>query len=147
VNLLKILTVITAVIFFGGSAFAAETNSTNPLTLVNAERSSAGLLKLKSDRRLEKAAKAHAQDMAKFNFISHTGSNGSDLRKRLKRAGYKPCYGAENLALATKSWPDTVEKWMESSGHKTNILDKRAASVGFWQVDKRYWVMVVGKKC
>jgi uncharacterized protein YkwD len=83
----------------------------------------------------------------KFNFISHTGSNGSDLRKRLKRAGYKPCYGAENLALATKSWPDTVEKWMESSGHKTNILDKRAASVGFWQVDKRYWVMVVGKKC
>ena len=119
----------------------------SPLSLINAERSAVGLTKLKYNKRLEKAATAHSKDMARFDFISHTGSNGSDLRKRLRRAGYKFCYGAENLALGTKSWSDTVNAWMTSPKHEANILDYRASSVGVAQVGEKYWVMVVGKKC
>ena len=63
---------------------------------------SGGRAALVYDMRLEAAARAHGQDMAARGFFSHTGSDGSDIGDRLRRAGYAFCFGAENIAAGNR---------------------------------------------
>jgi uncharacterized protein YkwD len=109
------------------------------LCLVNGERADRGLAPLSGNARLADAATAYAQDLVAGQYFSHTGRDGSGVLERIKRSGYVPRGAAyvlgENLAwgsgaLATPG--AIVNAWMNSPGHRDNILnpDFREMGVG-----------------
>ena len=113
---------------------------------INAYRKSAGLAALSTDGKLTKAAKAHACDMAAMGKHSHVGSNGSDLVKRLRSAGYKFRSANENVGKFGKS--NAAQWWYNSSGHRANMLSPKIRDVGLAVAlgpdNQFYWVMVGG---
>ena len=70
------------------------------------------------------AAKIHARDMAKQERMSHTGSDGSNPIERAKRVGYGSSWVGENVAVSQWTVDQVMAEWMESRGHRGNILGK-----------------------
>jgi uncharacterized protein YkwD len=107
------------------------------LCLVNQQRSSRGLKPLKANRRLAKAAVGHARDMVGDGYFSHDSADGRSFVDRIRNAGYIaprafPSLG-EDLAWGsgTLGTPrEIVESWMESPGHRANILDRKFREAG-----------------
>ena len=105
--------------------------------LLNVERRQHGLRPLDLNKKLSRAARAHAKDMTRRNYFSHTSLNGSSFLDRIRRTGYlsnaHAWMAGENLAwgsghLATPRL--TVRAWMNSPGHRHNILTGRFSSIG-----------------
>ena len=99
--------------------------------LTNAQRTANGCKALRTDSRLTAAARAHSTDMVKAGFFSHTGSDGSNFVTREVRAGY-PRNGAsaENIAWGYRTPAQVVTGWMNSAGHRKNILNCTSTAVG-----------------
>lgn len=99
-------------------------------------------------RQLADAAAAHAQDLQGCGSLSHTGCNGSELRQRLERAGYGFRMAAENLALCACDAAEVVRLWMQSEGHRRNLLNAEAREIGGATLQDRdgrdVWVLVLG---
>lgn len=91
----------------------------------NAERRRAGCPEVRPDRRLTAAAQAHASDMAEHGYFAHRGRDGSDFADRIRAQGH-PRPGAENLAQGQRSAAEVVAAWMDSPGHRRNILDRKS---------------------
>jgi uncharacterized protein YkwD len=107
------------------------------LCLVNAQRRSRGLRPLKINRRLSKAARRHAADMAKHNYFSHTSRNGASFIDRIRRTGYlrgaRSWMVGENIAWGggSRGTPRAiVRSWMNSPGHRANILSASFRAIG-----------------
>ena len=109
------------------------------LCLLNAERTSRGLGRLRSDRQLAKAARRFSAHMVRERFFGHVSPAGSTLSSRVRggtsylRGPVRTWSLGENLAwgageLATPR--NIVRGWMESRGHRANILDGRFRHVG-----------------
>jgi len=97
--------------------------------LVNAERAKAGCAPMTSDSRLAKAAAGHSADMSQRNYFSHTTPEGVTFDQRIKAAGYsRP--GAENIAKGSTTASQTMTMWMNSSGHRANILNCNLTKIG-----------------
>lgn len=101
------------------------------LELVNAARAQArrcGTRELAAARpvrwsaSLERAAAAHARDMAAHATMSHAGSDGSTPAQRVARAGYAWSAVAENVAAGQRDAAGVVRSWLESPGHCTNLM-------------------------
>ncbi|MGP3985842.1 CAP domain-containing protein [Streptomyces sp. 3N207] len=108
--------------------------------LVNEERQKAGCKPVTADAKLTKAAQAHSEDMAEHSNMSHTGSDGSSPDDRIERAGYSWSTYGENVAYGYSSPESVMEGWMNSSGHRANILncDFKEIGVGHAQPG-HYW--------
>lgn len=117
------------------------------LAAVNAERQANGRAPLVWDGKLERAAAAHAQDMAQKGYFSHTAPNGSTMSDRIKQARYQACFAAENIAQGQRSLAAVMQSWMNSRGHRQNILNRKARAVGLAQAPGNSWVMVLGAPC
>lgn len=100
------------------------------LSAINAERQQRGMAALSPDPRLSEAALAHACDSAARNRMGHEGSDGSDLGDRVERQGYDFRAIAENVAAGYRTPTSVVQGWMNSSGHRRNILTRNARDVG-----------------
>jgi uncharacterized protein YkwD len=109
------------------------------LCLVNAERTSHGMRALKFNARLEKAASAYSRQMVAHHFFDHVSPSGTGIVTRLRRVRYITPRIAwsigENIAWGegTLGTPEaTVDAWMNSPGHRANILSSsfREAGVG-----------------
>ena len=108
------------------------------LCLVNEERTSRGLGKLKTVKSLEAAADAYAKRMVRERFFEHTSPDGGTFLSRIKRTSYlrgsvKRWSVGENIAWGTgsRATPEgIVEAWMASAGHKRNILNARYTELG-----------------
>jgi hypothetical protein len=98
--------------------------------LINAERTKKGLPPLAIDIRLQEAAVSHSEDMANNDFFSHTGSDGSSLIDRLERAGYPWHRAGENIAAGLSNPASAVAGWMDSPGHRANILNPSYEQLG-----------------
>lgn len=98
--------------------------------LTNTERSKAGLSPLKFNPVLGAAAQKHSVDMALNDFFGHTGSTGSQLGDRISSEGYKWSYCAENVYAGGSTPEDAVQGWMNSTGHRDNILSPNATEIG-----------------
>ncbi|MCA2216733.1 CAP domain-containing protein [Jidongwangia harbinensis] len=109
----------------GNPAFEAEV-----LSLVNRERTSAGCPAVTSDDRLVAAARAHSADMATRNYFSHTTPDGVPFATRITRAGYRWSGAGENIAQAQRTPAAVMASWMNSSGHKANILNCDFTNLG-----------------
>jgi uncharacterized protein YkwD len=116
--------------------------------LINQERTSRGLSVLALDPRLMAAAQAHSQDMASRNFFDHIGSDGSNPGDRITRQGYQWLFFAENLACEYVAPEDVVQGWLESSGHRANMLAPEPEHIGVGVADEPgtdctpYWTAV-----
>lgn len=107
------------------------------LCLVNAERTRRGLPRLRENDRLEQAADQHSRDMVSRDFFAHDTPAGSSPSDRIKSAGYlRGARGwsvGENIAYGTGHFatPQSIVKsWMNSAGHKRNILHRGFSEIG-----------------
>lgn len=91
--------------------------------LINAERVSAGCDPLQVNSKLVAAAQGHSEDMAIYDFFSHTGSNGSSAGQRIAAQGYSYSTWGENIAAGYSTATSAVNGWMDSEGHRNNILN------------------------
>ncbi|MBO8187534.1 CAP domain-containing protein [Streptomyces spirodelae] len=108
--------------------------------LVNKERAKAGCKPVTVDARLTKAAEAHSEDMAEHSNMSHTGSDGSSPDERIERAGYSWSTYGENVAYGYSSPESVMEGWMNSSGHRANILNCDFKEIGVSHAQPgHYW--------
>lgn len=107
------------------------------LCLLNRVRAAHGMRKLRSNRRLAKAARGHATDMVRRDYFAHNSLSGLSFAARIKRAGYmKRAHRwlvGENLGqgTGTKATPRAIARaWMRSPAHRRNILQRRFREVG-----------------
>ncbi|MGK5639426.1 CAP domain-containing protein [Streptomyces sp. URMC 126] len=103
------------------------------LALTNVHRTAAGLRPLDGDPRLTAAAQAHSADMAARGYHSHTAPDGGRPWDRAVAAGCVHRSIGENIACGQRSPAEVVEGWMNSPGHRANILtpDFTHLGVGF----------------
>lgn len=117
---------------------------------INAYRQKHGLKPLKIDAALTAAAKAHSRDLAKWDRISHFGSDGSNPWDRVKRTGYNARVAAENVGTGQVTFDEVMKGWKESPGHNKNLLLSDAVHMGIALVHeqktefKTFWTLVVG---
>ncbi len=126
--------------------------------LVNQERVKAGLWPLAVSSALTQAARAHNADMITNNFFGHYSSDGRDPGQRAADAGFRQ-YGwgaafvGENIAGGYLSPQAVVEGWLNSAGHRANILnpDYREIGVGYTEDPKcqlfcNFWTQDFGSQ-
>ncbi len=119
---------------------------------INAYRKSKGLKPLKLDAELTTAARAHAQDLAKWDRISHYGSDGSNPWDRVKRTGYNAKLAAENVGTGQASFAEVMKGWQDSPGHNKNLLQAEAQHMGIALIQdpktefKTFWTLVIGSR-
>ncbi|PWW54273.1 CAP domain-containing protein [Actinokineospora spheciospongiae] len=115
------------------------------LALVNDERATAGCDPLAPDDRLTAAAQAHAVDMSANDYFSHVSQDGRSFVDRSRATGH-PDPAAENIAKGQRTAEDVMRAWMDSPGHRANILDcdLKTLGVGF-TAEGHYWVQDFGR--
>lgn len=100
------------------------------ITLTNAERAAAGLPPLSPDPLLTNAAQAHSADMVARAFYAHTSPDGSEPWHRAAAAGSTRRSIGENIACGQRSADEVVRGWMNSPGHRANILKPGFTHIG-----------------
>ena len=154
---LRLLTALTAVtvalLALAGSASAGTARCANATTLpgqaservlaeatvclVNRERTRRGMRSLRVNSRLSRAALSHTEDMVEKRYFEHVSKSGADVVDRILSTGYLRRVSSwlvgENLAWGTNSLStprQTVVNWMNSPGHRANILKRRFREIG-----------------
>jgi uncharacterized protein YkwD len=100
------------------------------LDKVNAARRKAGAPPLRSDPLLEKAAQKHAEDMLARGYFAHESPSGTTVKERAREAGYEWRTIGENIAEGQFTVDEVMDTWMESPGHRRNILDPAFTEIG-----------------
>ena len=98
------------------------------VALVNAERAKYGLSALKVDSRVQQAAQVRAKETVQS--FSHTRPNGSSFSTALTEAGVSYIRSGENIAYGQSTPQQVVQAWMNSSGHRANILNESFTTIG-----------------
>ena len=109
----------------GLSQFEAEV-----VRLVNIERQKAGLHPLQASVELSNVARKKSEDMAKNNYFSHTSPTYGSPFDMMKSFGIKYNTAGENIAKGQLTPQSVVNAWMNSSGHRANILNSRFNKIG-----------------
>ena len=108
------------------------------IRLVNGKRRSAGCPELIWDRKVARVAMNHSADMASRNFFDHTNPDGKGPFGRLKEARVDFSGAAENIAVGPKTGREAFDTWMQSPGHRKNMLDSRFTRHGLGRVKDRW---------
>lgn len=119
----------------------------NLLNEHNSERLVSGLAVLGVNAKLCQAAQAHADWMAANKKMSHTGDGGSTVSTRVSKAGYVWATVGENIAWGQGSSSEVFTAWMNSNGHRANILNSRYREIGIGLTNSPngpYWAVVFG---
>src|SRR5688572_17626917 len=111
--------------------YATNTTISGLLEETNAQRSSGSIGALALNDKLSSAAQAKAEDMAARNYWSHNTPEGNPPWVFFSNAGYDYKAAGENLAYGFDSSNATVVAWMNSEGHRANILNNSFTEVGF----------------
>ena len=118
--------------------------------LTNRERKRKGIDKLSFNSKLQKAAQSHADDMDRTGrYLAHDSSDGRVLRDRVDAVDYDWSYISENAAVGQASPKAVVQSWMNSPGHRANMLDPEIQEIGVgYAIDdvsgRPYWVQNFG---
>jgi len=118
---------------------------------VNQERTKQGLKTLNCDSIAAQVAHQYSQYMCNAGFFSHFGPDGSTPSSRLKAAGATFIGCGENIAAGQPTPQMVMQSWMNSSGHKANILSTKWSHIGVGYVScsggmKHYWTQDFLKK-
>jgi len=101
------------------------------LQLVNAERRKTGAPAVCLNDKLTRAAAVHTADMVRTGRLSHQGSDGSWPADRVTRQGYSWRAVGENIAAGQRDAQEVVRSWMNSPGHRRNILNPAYKNMGY----------------
>jgi len=121
------------------------------VSYTNDARARNGLRALTANARLMEAARIHAAQMAAYQQAAHTisGAKYPTMQSRLDAVGYAYSGAAENVAWNQRTAGEVVASWMNSSGHRANMLDPSFTEMGAaMAVSARgepYWVQVFGR--
>jgi uncharacterized protein (TIGR03000 family) len=99
------------------------------LKLINAERDKAGLEPLKTDPKLNRAARSHSLNMAKQNILEHV-LDGKGSADRIKDSGYRLRTFGENCGVGSRTPAAAIQMWLNSPPHKENILTAEFTETG-----------------
>jgi uncharacterized YkwD family protein/spore coat assembly protein SafA len=98
--------------------------------LVNVERSKHGLPALKSNWELSRVARYKSQDMINKNYFSHTSPTYGSPFKMMESFGIRYSAAAENIAYGQRTPSEVMNGWMNSPGHRANILSPSYTQIG-----------------
>jgi uncharacterized protein YkwD len=116
------------------------------VTATNAERARHGLSPLSVDARLARVAQAHSADMVRRHYFAHANPEGQQVWDRAAVVGYAYRRIAENIAAGQRTPEEVMEGWMDSPGHRANILDAELTQIGVGRADGGpygiYWTQV-----
>lgn len=119
------------------------------LDLVNQERAKNGLSKLTLSNEMTHVATMKAQDMRDKNYFSHNSPTYGSPFEMLQQFGIKYSYAGENIAGGQQSAQAVMTDWLNSSGHRANILNKNYTEIGIGYVKGgqygTYWVQLFRK--
>jgi uncharacterized protein YkwD len=115
------------------------------IELTNRHRQDNGCPPLTPNDKLHASALGHSVDMATRNYFSHTSLDGSSMRDRIERQGYAWRMLAENIAAGYRTPESVVEGWMNSPGHRANILNCGLTEIGVGH-HQRYWTQNFGTR-
>ncbi|MGD8451763.1 MAG: CAP domain-containing protein [Phycisphaerae bacterium] len=127
----------------------AETWAAEVLQLVNEERAANGLAPVTANATLTAQAEQYACEMVYYDFFAHVNPvTGSTLPDRSEEFGYVYQVIGENLAAGPRTPSDVMTAWMNSEGHRENILDPRFTELGVGVREggeyDLYWVQEFG---
>ncbi len=128
-----------------GASFAASASADSNLALI---RSSQGLPRLRADARLERAALEQSAYMARTGRMSHTARYG--FAARMREGGVEGA-AAENIAHGGMEQGKLFSMWMNSAGHRRNMLNPQFTRCGLASVEeaggtgRKYWTLVLGQ--
>lgn len=144
---LELIFLFNAFYVYPVSNFLASILPTVLIEETNTRRESQNLTSLKVNSLLEKAAQMKADDMATRGYFSHATPDGKTPWYFLDKAGYVFSMAGENLAVNFFDSKDVAEAWMNSEGHRANILSSNyteigiAAAQGIYQGKKTVFVV------
>lgn len=122
----------------GVSAYEQEV-----IRLVNIERSKQGLKSLTYDWQLSRVARYKSQDMKDKGYFSHTSPTYGSPFEMMKSFGISYRTAGENIAKGQRTPSEVVNAWMNSSGHRANILNSSFTKIGVGYVkDGNYWTQM-----
>ncbi|MGD7055204.1 CAP domain-containing protein [Sutcliffiella horikoshii] len=115
--------------------------------LTNAEREKQGLAPLELDVELSKVAKDKSKDMQQNNYFSHNSPTHGSPFDMMKKYGIQYNTAGENIAQGQQSPEEVVNAWMNSEGHRANIMNENFTHIGVGHVEEgNYWTqMFIGK--
>ena len=124
------------------------------LRLTNEFRAENGLSPLKANSELDQTAQKYSQTMATGDFFSHTGKDNSTPWSRAEKEGYKARTMGENIAVGQRSPQQVVQGWIDSPGHRRNMLNPNFTElgVGYFNLENdtgkvnynTYWTQLFG---
>ncbi len=109
---------------------ASQTQAQAVLNLVNAKRSKQGLKPLQLDSTLNQVATAKAKDMAENGYFSHDSPRYGSPFDMMRTFGIDYKSAGENIAAGQKTANDVMQSWMNSAGHRANILNANYTHLG-----------------
>ena len=110
------------------------------LDLVNVERQKAGLSPLKMDETLRNVARTKSQDMQTNHYFDHNSPTYGSPFDMMKKFGVSYTMAGENIAMGQKTPEEVVTAWMNSPGHRANILKPGYTFIGVGYVaNGNYW--------
>lgn len=115
------------------------------LALTNAARAGDGDAPLRCDVLMTTVARAHSQDMCDRRYFSHTNLDGLSPFQRMQAAGVSYTTAAENIAQGQRTAEEVHTSWMNSPGHRTNILNGAYGRIGIGLAEcsgRMYWTQV-----
>ncbi len=115
----------------GVLAYATNVSQAGLLSATNVQRANNGVAALSANGLLNAAAQAKANDMVNRNYWSHQTPDGQQPWVFIVNAGYQYLAAGENLAYGYMTSAAAVTGWMNSPGHKANLLSTNYTEVGF----------------
>jgi uncharacterized protein YkwD len=100
------------------------------LNEINQFRAQNGLPPVRLNAKLNQAAQGYSEEMARDGHFSHTSLDGTTFGQRIRRTGYQPGPATENIAKGQKSPHDAVQAWINSPGHRANLLNPDVTEIG-----------------
>ncbi|HUP48603.1 MAG TPA: CAP domain-containing protein [Thermoanaerobaculia bacterium] len=118
-----------------GVLSAAEITIESVIAEMNLQRAASGLPPLRQDDRLDRAADMRMRDMEELQYWAHVAPDGRSPFATLRPTGYDFRYAGENLASGFETAEVLVQSWMESKGHRENILSPLYRDCGVAVID------------
>ncbi len=114
--------------------------------LVNIERKKAGLTELKHNWELSRVARYKSEDMRDKGYFAHNSPTYGTPFQMMKSFGISYRTAGENIAKGQTTPAAVVNAWMNSSGHRANILNSSFTEIGVGYASGNYWTqMFIGK--
>lgn len=112
------------------STTSVNTQENEVVRLVNIERAKNGLQALKANWQVARVARYKSQDMANKGYFSHTSPTYGSPFKMMESFGVKFSAAGENIAMGQRIPAEVMKGWMNSPGHRANILSAAYSQIG-----------------